>query len=153
VDERISLQLEARSLQSQLPSLEHVRTRAELEREVRILLDEQQCNALPLGTMATGPNGGGLRGTSWQISLPYYANYGMYNHVSSPNSRQCSNIALDQVGLDVYGTSPATSFHPGGVNMGMADGSVRFIREQINLNPFWAIGTRAGNEPINANSF
>jgi len=52
VDERISLQLEARSLQSQLPSLEHVRTRAELEREVRILLDEQQCNALLLVQLA-----------------------------------------------------------------------------------------------------
>ena len=112
-----------------------------------------QCTGLPLGTMATGPNGGGMRGTSWQISLPYYANYGMYNHVSAPNSRQCSNIALDQVGLDVYGTSPPTSFHPGGVNMCLADGSVRFIREQINLNTFWAIGTRSGNEPINANSF
>jgi prepilin-type processing-associated H-X9-DG protein len=77
----------------------------------------------------------------------------MYNHVSTPNSRQCSNIALDQIGLDVFGTSPPTSFHPGGVNICMADGSVRFIREQINLLTWWAIGTRASNGPINANSF
>jgi prepilin-type N-terminal cleavage/methylation domain-containing protein/prepilin-type processing-associated H-X9-DG protein len=114
-----------------------------------------RCNGLATGTLSIAPTGqvGGLRGTSWQISLPYYANYAMYNHVSAPNSRQCSNIALDQVGLDVYGTSPPTSFHPGGVNVAMADGSVRFIREQINLYTWWAIGTRAGNEPINSNAF
>jgi prepilin-type processing-associated H-X9-DG protein len=114
-----------------------------------------RCNSLPTGTLSIAPQGqvGGLRGTSWQISLPYYANYQMYNHVSAPNSRQCSNIALDQVGLDIYGTDPPTSFHPGGVNVAMCDGSVRFIREQINLYTWWATGTRAGNEPINSNSF
>jgi hypothetical protein len=30
---------------------------------------------------------------------------------------------------------------------------VRFIRENINLYTWWSLGTRAGNEPINANSF
>jgi prepilin-type N-terminal cleavage/methylation domain-containing protein/prepilin-type processing-associated H-X9-DG protein len=112
-----------------------------------------QCNGLPPGTLAIGPNGSGLRGTLWQLSVPYYANFGMYNHVSGPNSRQCSYVALDQLGLDVYGTSPPTSLHPGGVNVTMADGSVRFIRDQINLYTWWALGTRAGNEPIDSKSF
>jgi len=112
-----------------------------------------QCNALPIGTLATSVSGIGTRGTIWQASVPYYANFGMYNHVSSPNSRQCSNIALDQVGLDVFGTSPPTSLHQGGVNVCMTDGSVRFIREQINLYTWWALGTRAGNEPIDSKSY
>jgi prepilin-type processing-associated H-X9-DG protein len=111
------------------------------------------CNNLPPGTLATGVNGTGTRGLSWQISFPYYANYGMYNHVSSPNSRSCSNVATDTVGLDVYGTSPPTSFHPGGVNVGMCDGSVRFIKEVVNLNTWWAVGTRASNEAIDSNKF
>ena len=109
------------------------------------------CNTVPTGTLASGPNGTGNRGTSWQISFPYYANYSMYNHVGGPNSRQCGNIQTDSIGLDVYGTSPPTSLHTGGVNVCMCDGSVKFIKEQINLFSWWAVGTRSGNEPIDAN--
>jgi hypothetical protein len=29
---------------------------------------------------------------------------------------------------------------------------VRFVKETINLYTWWAVGTRAGNEPLNANS-
>jgi len=111
------------------------------------------CKSLNPGTQAVGQNGVSLRGTSWQMSFPYYANYGMYNHVTTPNSRQCGNVALDNVGLDVYGTSPPTSFHSGGVNMGMCDGSVKFVRETLNLITWWSIGTRANGEAINSNSF
>jgi prepilin-type N-terminal cleavage/methylation domain-containing protein/prepilin-type processing-associated H-X9-DG protein len=114
-----------------------------------------QCNAVPFGTVGntTTP-----RGLYWQVSHPYYANFGMYNHVSGPNTRQCSNIAqqatLSQyLGLDVYGSSPPTSFHQGGVNVAMCDGSVKFVKDTINLYTWWAIGTRAANEPLNANSF
>jgi prepilin-type processing-associated H-X9-DG protein len=114
-----------------------------------------QCNSVQLGTLGntTTP-----RGVSWQASHPYYADYGMYNHVSAPNSRQCSNIAQSAtpsglLALDVYGTSPPTSFHQGGVNVAMCDGSVKFIKESINLYTWWAIGTRAANEPLNANAF
>jgi len=112
------------------------------------------CNSIPPGTLASSPNGTGVgtRGLSWQISYPYYANYGMYNHVGGPNNRQCGCAQSDPAGLDVFGTSNATSLHPGGVNMAMCDGSVRFVRESINLITWWALGTRSGGEAINANS-
>jgi prepilin-type N-terminal cleavage/methylation domain-containing protein/prepilin-type processing-associated H-X9-DG protein len=42
----------------------------------------------------------------------------------------------------------ARSYHPGGVNVAMADASVRFISETINLATFRALGTRAGGEVI-----
>jgi prepilin-type processing-associated H-X9-DG protein len=117
-----------------------------------------QCNAVPIGVLG---NTSTPRGANWQVTFPYYANWGMYNHVSAPNSRSCSNVVVATQagggilgpGLDVYGTSPPTSFHLGGVNVTMCDGSVRFIRENINLYTWWSLGTRAGNEPINANSF
>jgi prepilin-type N-terminal cleavage/methylation domain-containing protein/prepilin-type processing-associated H-X9-DG protein len=112
-----------------------------------------QCNLIPPNTLASGVNGTGLRGTSWQMSFPYYANYGMYNHVSSPNSRQCGNAQIDVIGLDIYGTNPPTSLHGSGVNVAFADGSVKFIKEQMNLYTWWAIGTRSGNEAIDNNAY
>ena len=45
-----------------------------------------------------------------------------------------------------------SSFHPGGVNTGMADGSVKFIKETINLRTHNALGSRAGGEVISADS-
>ena len=48
---------------------------------------------------------------------------------------------------------PATSFHPGGVNALFADGSVKFIKETINRNTWWALGTRARGEIISADSY
>ena len=59
-------------------------------------------------------------------------------------------------GLDKYGPrmvnainiSEAYSFHPGGVNMAMADGSVKFISETIGTTTFVQYSTRAGGEVI-----
>ncbi|HID78268.1 MAG TPA: DUF1559 domain-containing protein [Planctomycetaceae bacterium] len=42
----------------------------------------------------------------------------------------------------------ARSAHPGGANFGMADGSVQFISETINLDVMRALGTRAGRETV-----
>jgi len=42
----------------------------------------------------------------------------------------------------------ARSAHPGGVNVGLADGSVRFVSETINTQTWQSLGTREGGEPI-----
>jgi prepilin-type N-terminal cleavage/methylation domain-containing protein/prepilin-type processing-associated H-X9-DG protein len=42
----------------------------------------------------------------------------------------------------------ARSKHSGGVNAAMADGSVRFIRNSINLQTWQAMGTKAGGEVV-----
>jgi prepilin-type N-terminal cleavage/methylation domain-containing protein/prepilin-type processing-associated H-X9-DG protein len=107
------------------------------------------CEAIPAGTVSQNL----FRGTSWQVIHPYYSNYNFYNHVGPPNSRQCGNAQFYPWGLDVYGTDPPTSFHPGGVNVGMVDGSVKFIKDSINLPAWWALGTRAGGEVVSADSY
>jgi prepilin-type N-terminal cleavage/methylation domain-containing protein/prepilin-type processing-associated H-X9-DG protein len=40
----------------------------------------------------------------------------------------------------------ARSYFPGGVNVSMADGSVRFVRDEINIDTWRAMATRAGGE-------
>src|SRR5262249_999190 len=41
----------------------------------------------------------------------------------------------------------ARSYHSGGANFALADGSVRFINNNVNVMNYQALGTRAGNEP------
>jgi prepilin-type N-terminal cleavage/methylation domain-containing protein/prepilin-type processing-associated H-X9-DG protein len=58
------------------------------------------------------------------------------------------NIRTDSDG----GLDDFSSNHPGGANIGFADGSVRFLRSITGDGPdhrdFWAMGTRAGGEVI-----
>jgi len=46
-----------------------------------------------------------------------------------------------------------TSNHPGGVNVGFADGSVRFVKDSVDLTTWWALGTRAGGEVVSADAY
>ncbi len=45
------------------------------------------------------------------------------------------------------------SLHPGGANFAFADGSVRFVKESVNLATYRALGTRAGGEVISADQY
>lgn len=69
-----------------------------------------------------------------------------YWHSMPPNTRSCmfppSRIA-----------TTAGSRHPGGVNVGMADGSVRFVKSTVDLNTWRALGSRNGGEVISAESY
>ena len=76
-----------------------------------------------------------------------------FTSVVVPNSRQdqwthCSNTGSGS--LAVFAN--LDSFHPGGVNVLLADGSVRFVKESINQLAWWALGTKAGGEVISADN-
>jgi prepilin-type N-terminal cleavage/methylation domain-containing protein/prepilin-type processing-associated H-X9-DG protein len=45
------------------------------------------------------------------------------------------------------------SFHPGGANFAMGDGSVKFVKNAINLTVYRALGTRAGGEIVSADAY
>jgi prepilin-type processing-associated H-X9-DG protein len=47
----------------------------------------------------------------------------------------------------------ANSYHPGGANFALADGSVRFIKSSIAQSTYWALGTKAGGEAISADQY
>ncbi|MHC5540615.1 DUF1559 domain-containing protein [Singulisphaera rosea] len=45
------------------------------------------------------------------------------------------------------------SFHPGGANFAMSDGSVRFLKQTINSRTYMALSTRAGGEIVSADAY
>ena len=45
------------------------------------------------------------------------------------------------------------SQHPGGANFAFGDGSVKFLKESINLNIYQALGTRNFGEVVSADAF
>ncbi|MGC8643862.1 MAG: H-X9-DG-CTERM domain-containing protein, partial [Isosphaeraceae bacterium] len=47
----------------------------------------------------------------------------------------------------------ASSLHPGGVNVLLMDGSVRFIKDAINPTIWSALATRAGGEIVSADAY
>ena len=79
-----------------------------------------------------------------------------YNHFMRPNSTGCIDSSGDG-NTGGYGTlpdaMPPTSNHPGGVNIAFADGSVRFIKNSVGLQAWWAIGTRNGSEVISSDAY
>jgi prepilin-type processing-associated H-X9-DG protein len=47
----------------------------------------------------------------------------------------------------------ARSFHPGGVSVGMCDGSVRFIKNSVNQLSYMALSTTQGGEVLSSDSY
>ena len=45
------------------------------------------------------------------------------------------------------------SRHPGGVDVGMADGSVRLIKNSIHVGVFQALASARGNETVSSDSY
>ena len=78
---------------------------------------------------------------------------GPYYHVLPPNRRDCATGPND---LD-YGVVDsfigASSSHPGGVNVLLMDGSVRFVKSGISQAAWLSLGTRAGGEVIDSTGF
>lgn len=80
----------------------------------------------------------------------------LYNHVAPPNWSGADCSANQPFGLpgDISGGAiSARSLHPGGVNVLMMDGSVRFTKQGIDPAVWRAIGSRSGGEAIGSGDF
>jgi prepilin-type N-terminal cleavage/methylation domain-containing protein/prepilin-type processing-associated H-X9-DG protein len=76
---------------------------------------------------------------------------GIYNHVMTPNLWSCDDA--NNAWVNDAGASTASSRHAGGVNVLMADGSVKFIKTTVSTTVWWALGTRGGNESISSDGY
>jgi prepilin-type N-terminal cleavage/methylation domain-containing protein/prepilin-type processing-associated H-X9-DG protein len=94
------------------------------------------------------------RGWRWADGSPGFTSF---NTIVPPNSLvyPWGDCRLDCPGCGIPwdGYHNATSNHPGGVNVAMCDGSVRFIKSSIAMSTWWALGTKENGETISADSY
>ena len=114
-----------------------------------VVADLQTCASTFQAGTGIAPN----RGYRWSHDA---TGYSMFNVVQTPNELNMNGCRFGcGSGCDPsYGYSyPASSNHPGGVNVVMADGSVRFIKNSISRATWWGIGTKANGEVVSADQF
>ncbi len=91
-------------------------------------------------------NGYNRRGFMWASGE---ARCVSYNHYYTPNAKNFDCVANDPTMTYIsVGYRAARSKHSGGVNVLLADGSVRFIQDSIALPTWRALGSRAGGEVV-----
>jgi prepilin-type N-terminal cleavage/methylation domain-containing protein/prepilin-type processing-associated H-X9-DG protein len=91
------------------------------------------------------------RGSAWSSGAMVMT---LFNTVATPNAESdtwASCGGNDSVGMSNFSNSD--SYHPGGVNVLMTDGSVRFIKDSVNRATWWGLGTIGGGEVISADSY
>jgi prepilin-type N-terminal cleavage/methylation domain-containing protein/prepilin-type processing-associated H-X9-DG protein len=88
--------------------------------------------------------------------------YTLFNTVVPPNSKQYPwrNCRFSTSGSACLSCAPegssfinAGSYHPSGANFAFADGSVRFIKDSVNMLTYESLGTRNGGEVVSSDSY
>ena len=91
-------------------------------------------------------------GESWFLSGFHFT---CYNHCATPNLKVTDCALTDHAStrtlrerISQQGVFKASSYHPGGVNALLMDGSGRFFSDSINLRVWRALATRSGGEVV-----
>ena len=98
-------------------------------------------------------------GSQWLLSLDFATANNAYSHVMPPNGISCTGTqtATSYISNPQWGgigaAITATSNHPGGVNVGFCDGSVKFVKDSVDTPTWWALGTRNGHEIISTDAY
>jgi prepilin-type N-terminal cleavage/methylation domain-containing protein/prepilin-type processing-associated H-X9-DG protein len=91
-------------------------------------------------------------GMGWAWGLPGFS---IGNIVQAPNPKT-PNCSVDSGSSNTIwnpGMWTLSSRHPGGANIVLADGSVRFLKDSTSLPTVWSLGSRAQGEVISSDSF
>ncbi len=92
-------------------------------------------------------------GDTWAFGI---LGRGLGNFVVAPNP-PTPNCLGDYGTQGDFDSAPsvfaASSFHPGGANIAMCDGSVRFLKNSTYITTVWALGSIAGGEVVSADAY
>jgi prepilin-type N-terminal cleavage/methylation domain-containing protein/prepilin-type processing-associated H-X9-DG protein len=110
-----------------------------------------QC-AAAAGSASNRVNNTVRLGQDWAIGLVGFTmgNVAVPPNPSTPN---CNGNTATQGGLESPGVLGLSSFHPGGCNVLMCDGSVKFLKNSVNPQTLWALGSRAQGEVISSDAY
>ncbi len=98
-----------------------------------------QCdNNDPTAALAAKTKWNGIRMVQWFMSNQEAG--------SILKARFTPNSPVPDLNMARYWVNAARSRHPGGVNCGLCDGSVRFIGDSVSVTTWHALWTRAGGE-------
>ena len=89
-------------------------------------------------------------GEAWAYGL---LGYSMGCTLMPPNSKYPNCVAAGANTLQAAAMINMTSNHPGGANVLMCDGSVRFLKDSTNQQVVWSLGTRGQGEIVSADSY
>jgi prepilin-type processing-associated H-X9-DG protein len=83
--------------------------------------------------------------------------YTLANTIQTPNDSQFKfgscEWGCDGCGIDQSWTVSPQSWHSGGVNVLLADGSVKFVKDSVNRTTWWQVGTRGGGEVVSSDAW
>jgi prepilin-type N-terminal cleavage/methylation domain-containing protein len=69
-----------------------------------------------------------------------------YNHMATPNTTTCASTGFKGGMQNMAMVVPPSSMHTGGVSVLLADGSLRFVPNNISLPTWRALGSRNGGD-------
>ena len=96
----------------------------------------------------------GVKGQLWAFGA---RGYSLAHTIQTPNDSQypfgSCQWGCDGCGIDQSWTVGAQSLHPGGVNVLLADGSVKFVKSTVNRTTWWQVGTRDGSEAVSSDAW
>jgi prepilin-type N-terminal cleavage/methylation domain-containing protein/prepilin-type processing-associated H-X9-DG protein len=105
--------------------------------------------AMPGSSLANAYDHGA--GELWGIG-DYITTMGNLVLPPNPPYYNCSTLGTTG-GFQGPGVYSLSSYHPGGANVTMCDGSVRFLKNSTNMNSMWALGSMAQGEVISSDSY
>jgi prepilin-type N-terminal cleavage/methylation domain-containing protein/prepilin-type processing-associated H-X9-DG protein len=130
-----------------------------------VILALQSCNnfwassALSKCSGYSACDGVGLKQYNGQLWALGERGYTLFNTIVPPNSKQYPWRSC-RLGASCPSCAPeassfinSSSFHSGGCNFAFVDGSVRFIKDSVNMLTYESLGTRSGGEVISADSY
>jgi prepilin-type N-terminal cleavage/methylation domain-containing protein/prepilin-type processing-associated H-X9-DG protein len=122
---------------------------------LQLIMQDVANNCMPdINTTATWDQ----KGMAWYCNLSGVG--GGYSHLLAPNKPACFypqyNFAKynePAPGNDDVTMMNAQSNHPGGVNVGFLDGSVKFIKDSVSLTTWGSLATKASGEVVSADQY